>query len=55
LENLHLASEWLGFLEEIIVKLSKPEVNPRFRLWLSSQPVQGFPMSILSMSVKVYL
>jgi dynein heavy chain len=42
-------------LEKIIQKLSgSPEkVHPDFRLYLSSMPSKGFPISVLQNSVKV--
>ena len=53
---MHLVVEWVPMLEEWVGKMAgKGEVNSRFRLWLSSVEVDGFPQSILQRSVKVCL
>ncbi|KAJ3192063.1 Dynein heavy chain 6, axonemal [Irineochytrium annulatum] len=55
LQNCHLAASWMPRLEQIIQDFSLPEseVNPNFRLILSSMPSKVFPISILQNGVKV--
>jgi len=55
LENLHLVLEWLPTFEERIAKWKGAELNPRFRMWITSVPVPDFPASILERSIKVAL
>jgi len=55
LENLHLVLNWITKLEEILIKLEKVDVNSKFRLWLSSMPVEEFPPSLLQRSIKISL
>jgi dynein heavy chain, axonemal len=39
LEHLHLVEEWIPVLVELVEKWSKmPEMNPRFRLWITCIP-----------------
>lgn len=47
LENLHLVTDWLLLLEKLIQKLDPKTVHPNFRLWMSSMPVDYFPVSFL--------
>ncbi|KAJ1563200.1 Dynein heavy chain 6, axonemal [Cladochytrium tenue] len=55
LQNCHLAKSWMGRLETIIKEFSQPDnnVNPTFRLFLSSMPSRVFPISVLQDGVKV--
>ncbi|XP_049864535.1 dynein axonemal heavy chain 6 [Schistocerca gregaria] len=55
LQNCHLATSWMLSMEKIIIGFSEnPEqVNPDFRLFLSSMPSKSFPVSVLQNSVKV--
>lgn len=55
LQNCHLAASWMNRLEVIIKELGQGEmdVNPRFRLILSSMPSRVFPVSVLQEGVKV--
>lgn len=55
LENLHLVAEWLPAFEATMATWTGPEVNSRFRVWVSAVPTAGFPASILEKSVKVAL
>ena len=47
LENLHLVTDWLVLLEKFIESMETQNVHPNFRLWLSSMPVDYFPVSFL--------
>lgn len=51
LNNCHLLVKWLKIMEAIIENLQKPDKN--FRLWLTTEPTDGFPLSILQKSLKV--
>lgn len=55
LENLHLVLDWLPTFEEKISMWKASDLNPRFRMWITSVPVPGFPTSILERSIKVAL
>ncbi|KAL2608324.1 hypothetical protein R1flu_026897 [Riccia fluitans] len=51
LQNCHLLPSWLKTLEKILEKLQKP--HPDFRLWLTTEPTERFPLGILQRSLKV--
>lgn len=51
LQNCHLLPSWLKTLEKILEKLQKPHVD--FRLWLTTEPSDRFPLGILQRSLKV--
>ncbi|MCO5600937.1 hypothetical protein L7F22_055054 [Adiantum nelumboides] len=53
LANCHLMTSWLPQLEKVIQELEKSNPHEMFRLWLSSEPNDKFPISILQRSVKV--
>ncbi|KAJ3093097.1 Dynein heavy chain 6, axonemal [Quaeritorhiza haematococci] len=55
LQNCHLAASWMNRLETLVKDLSTPEadVNPNFRLFLSSMPSKVFPTAVLQDGVKV--
>jgi len=55
LENLHLVQEWLPNLEDKMMKLRGPELNVRFRMWITCVPNDTFPESLLEKSIKVAL
>eukprot|EP00798_Chlamydomonas_sp_ICE-L_P031818 gene31818-7022_t len=51
LQNCHLLPRWLKTLEKILEKLHKP--HPDFRLWLTTEPTDRFPLGVLQRSLKV--
>lgn len=51
LQNCHLLTKWLKELEKELEQITKP--NPDFRLWLTTEPTDNFPLSILQQSLKV--
>jgi dynein heavy chain len=51
LNNCHLLVKWLKTMEAIIENLQKPDKN--FRLWLTTEPTDEFPLGILQKSLKV--
>ncbi|KAF4667711.1 Dynein heavy chain 10, axonemal [Perkinsus chesapeaki] len=51
LQNCHLLTRWLRTLETILEGMHKPHKD--FRLWLTTQPTQAFPLGILQRSLKV--
>ncbi|XP_030756931.1 dynein heavy chain 10, axonemal [Sitophilus oryzae] len=50
-QNCHLLIPFVKRLEKHIEKISKP--HPDFRLWLTTDPVDSFPIGILQRSLKV--
>ena len=51
LKNLHLLTSWLPHLEKEISSLKN--INPQFRLWLTTEPHPGFPPVLLQTSIKL--
>ncbi|XP_078277210.1 LOW QUALITY PROTEIN: dynein axonemal heavy chain 10 [Rhinoraja longicauda] len=51
LQNCHLLVRWLKELEKALELIHKP--HPDFRLWLTTDPIQDFPIGILQCSLKV--
>jgi len=51
LQNCHLLAAWLPELEKELEQLSKP--HPDFRLWITTDPIDSFPIGILQRSLKV--
>ena len=50
LKNLHLVTPWLPILEKEFKMLTP---NPKFRLWLTSEPHPKFPSILLQSSLKI--
>lgn len=50
LKNLHLVTPWLSVLEKEFKMLSP---QPKFRLWLTSEPHVKFPSILLQSSLKI--
>jgi dynein heavy chain, axonemal len=55
LQNCHLLTKWLKDLEKEleIIQTNTTKPNPDFRLWLTTEPTDKFPLSILQQSLKV--
>lgn len=55
LQNCHLATSWMGQMENIVrnITLGVVKAHENFRLFLSSMPQKSFPISVLQNSVKV--
>jgi dynein heavy chain len=51
LQNCHLLTSWLKELEKILESLPTPHED--FRLWLTTEPTDRFPLGILQRSLKV--
>lgn len=51
LQNCHLLPKWLKTLEKLLEKIHKP--HPDFRLWLTTEPTDRFPLGVLQRSLKV--
>ena len=51
LQNCHLLPKWLKSLEKILEKIEDP--HPDFRLWITTEPNDQFPLGILQRSLKV--
>lgn len=50
-QNCHLLPKWLKTLEKILEKIQKPHAD--FRLWLTTEPTETFPLGVLQRSLKV--
>lgn len=56
LNNCHLSKSWLGSLEKIIDGFNENSIpNKKFRLLMSSMPVDYFPSNILQNANKITL
>ena len=53
LANCHLMLSWMPTLEKMIEALIEGSPHPKFRLWLSSSPVDSFPIAILQRGIKM--
>lgn len=53
LQNCHLAADWMSALERITDNLAPDTTNPDFRLFLTTNSTDIFPLSIIQGSVKL--
>eukprot|EP00743_Colponemidia_sp_Colp-15_P002217 GILK01002403.1.p1 GENE.GILK01002403.1~~GILK01002403.1.p1 ORF type:complete len:1329 (-),score=303.46 GILK01002403.1:72-3644(-) len=59
LQNCHLGLSFMNQLEDLLTKTESTEsnkgidVDPDFRLWITSVPTPEFPIGLLQMSIKV--
>nr|KAI8735296.1 dynein heavy chain 6; axonemal-like [Biomphalaria glabrata] len=56
LQNCHLAASWMPRLQSIVERFNQgndENLDPQFRLWLSSRPDPSFPVSILQYGLKM--
>ncbi|KAJ1434470.1 dynein heavy chain 10 axonemal [Ochromonadaceae sp. CCMP2298] len=51
LQNCHLLASWLKTLERVLNEMKDPHKD--FRLWLTTEPTDRFPLGILQRSLKV--
>ncbi len=51
LNNTHLGLKFLSEVETTIIK--REDIDPEFRLWITSEPHPKFPIGILQMSIKI--
>jgi dynein heavy chain len=51
LSNCHLSLEFMAEMEEILRPKDR-EVNPDFRLWITCEPHNDFPLGLLQMAIK---
>ena len=51
LQNCHLLASWLKTLERILSEMKDPHKD--FRLWLTTEPTEKFPIGILQRSLKI--
>lgn len=53
LQNCHLSASYMPELENMVGGFFENEINPDFRLFLTSAPSLAFPVSVLQVSVKL--
>lgn len=53
LQNCHLSLEFMGEMEEILAPKDLNSIHEEFRLWITCQPHNEFPLGLLQMAIKV--
>lgn len=53
LQNCHLGIKFLIELEQRLAKKDAEEMDPEFRVWITSEPHPSFPIGLLQMSIKI--
>jgi len=53
LQNCHLGIDYMCEVEETLTKI--PEIDPSYRLWITCEITQRFPIGLLQMVIKVTL
>ena len=53
LQNCHLAASWMPELEKIQEVGTGSDINPDYRLWLTSNPTKAFPVPVLQSGIKI--
>eukprot|EP00698_Gefionella_okellyi_P008566 TRINITY_DN2129_c0_g2_i1.p1 TRINITY_DN2129_c0_g2~~TRINITY_DN2129_c0_g2_i1.p1 ORF type:complete len:4490 (+),score=1324.74 TRINITY_DN2129_c0_g2_i1:457-13926(+) len=52
LQNCHLALDYLQEVEALLPELNLETTDQTFRLWITTDPYQNFPINLLQMSIK---
>ena len=53
LQNCHLGIKFLVELEQRLATKDLEEIDPDFRVWITSEPHPSFPIGLLQMSIKI--
>jgi hypothetical protein len=53
LQNCHLGIKFLVELEQRLAAKDLEEIDPDFRVWITSEPHPSFPIGLLQMSIKI--